>query len=934
MSPGAVHGLTQGEVRERVLAGQANTPPPAPGRTIGQILRTNVLTRFNAILGVLFVVVIIVGPPQDALFGVLLVVNTGIGVAQELRAKRELDRLAILTAARARVLRDGAVTEVSQDDIVLGDVLDLRRGDQVPVDATVVRTEGLELDEALLTGEAEPVPKHSGDTLRSGSFVDAGTGQARVTAVGGQSYAARVQAQARRFSLVRSELQQGTNQILRLVTWVMIPAGALLIISEFFRVHEPLADAVRGSAAGVSGMVPEGLVLLTSLAFAAGALRLARRNVLVSELAAIEGLARVDVLCTDKTGTLTRPGMHLVSAEALGGRPSEQIGAALAALTAADEDPNATMKAIAARYTGDPGWAVQKRVQFSSARKWSGVSFAGHGSWLLGAPGVIGPGMTGAGLTASDTASIAGYEAAGQRVLLLATASAPLDGDRLPDGVQSAAILVLAEELRRGVGESVRYLAAQGVTVKVLSGDAPRAVAAIAERAGIVVNGPPADAYELTDEQMGEAVGNADVFGRVRPAQKLAAIKALQAAGHVVAMIGDGVNDVQALKQADLGIAMGSGSDASRSVARVVLLDGTFAGIPPMLDEARRVIANIERVSRLFVAKTVYAAVIAVVVGIAGIAYPFFPRHLTVVSALTIGVPGFFLALAPGAPRARSGFTRRLLAFAVPAGAAAASAALGSYLLARTADGIEGEAASSAAMLALLAVGLWILGLVAGRTALGATLVVTMAACVIPLFAVPLLRNIFAVRLPPGDVLLQVAAMAAAAIAALTLWRRACPPSWRPRLGKSRAARPRSARRDVRRLQAHQVVFSPGAIRFGGEAVGMPEPGALKRVADAAGVGELRLRLLERQVIAERLPGLRRQVVRGLVKHQAPDRQQLVGLVGGEVEVMRDAGPHAGVGVEEAVHPVLVPGEDHHQVVPVVLHHLHQDVDALLAVVP
>jgi len=468
--------------------------------------------------------------------------------------------------------------------------------------------------------------------------------------------------------------------------------------------------------------------------------------------------------------------MHLVSAEVLDGQSSERVGAALAALTSADEDQNATMKAIAARYTEDPGWAVRKRVQFSSARKWSGVSFAGHGSWLLGAPSVIGPsvigpGATGTGLTADVTAAIAGYEAAGQRVLLLATASAPLDGDRLPDGVEPAALLVLAEELRPDVGESVRYLAGQGVTVKVLSGDAPRAVAAIAEQAGVTVSGQPVDAYQLTDEQMGEAIENADVFGRVRPAQKLAAIKALQAAGHVVAMIGDGVNDVQALKQADLGIAMGSGSDASRSVARVVLLDGTFAGIPRMLDEARRVIANIERVSRLFVTKTVYAAIIAVVVGIAGIAYPFYPRHLTVVSALTIGVPGFFLALAPGAPRARSGFTRRLLAFAVPAGVAAAAAALGSYLLARTADGIEGQAASSAAMLALLAVGLWVLGVAAGRTVLGITLVVTMAACVVPLFAVPLSRDIFAVRLPPGDVLLQVAAMAAAAIAALTLWR-------------------------------------------------------------------------------------------------------------------------------------------------------------------
>jgi cation-transporting ATPase E len=281
-----------------ILAGEVNTPPPAPGRTIAHILRANVLTRFNAILGVLFVVVMIVGPPQDALFGVVLAVNTGIGVAQELRAKRALDKLAILTAARARVLREGVLTEISQDEVVLDDVLDMRRGDQVPVDAAIVRARGLELDEALLTGEAEPVPKRPGETVLSGSFVVAGTGRARVTAVGGQSYAVRLQAQARRFSLIRSELQQGTNQILRLVTWVMIPAGILLVISEFFRSHRPLADAVRGSAAGVSAMVPEGLVLLTSIAFAAGALRLARRRVLVSELAAIEGLAWADVLCT------------------------------------------------------------------------------------------------------------------------------------------------------------------------------------------------------------------------------------------------------------------------------------------------------------------------------------------------------------------------------------------------------------------------------------------------------------------------------------------------------------------------------------------------------------------------------------------------------------------------------------------------------------
>ena len=762
-------GLTQAEVRERVAAGQVNTPPPAPGRTIGQILRANVLTRFNAILGVLFVLVMIVGPPQDALFGVILAVNTAIGTAQELRAKRALDRLAILTAARARVLRDGTVSEVAQDEVVLDDILDLRRGDQVPVDAAVISAEGLELDEALLTGEAEPVPKRPGDGVLSGSFVVAGTGQARVTAVAGQAYAVRLQAQARRFSLIRSELQQGTNQILRLVTWVMIPAGLLVVISEFFRSHQPFAEAVRGSAAGVTGMVPEGLVLLTSIAFAAGALRLARRRVLVTELAAIEGLARVDVLCTDKTGTLTKPGMRLAATEVLHGQPGVRIAEVLTAVTAADEDPNPTVRAIAAGCAQDPGWAVQARVPFSSARKWSGVSFAGHGTWLLGAPGVLTP-----ALPAEVAASIARHEAEGQRVLLLAAAATPLGGDRVP-AAEPAALLVFTEELRDEAGQTVRYLAEQGVTVKVLSGDAPRAVAAIARHAGIPASGDPVDASGLSNEQMAAAITGAGVFGRVRPAQKLAAVKALQAAGHVVAMIGDGVNDVQALKQADLGIAMGSGSDASRSVARVVLLDGTFAAVPQLLDEARRVIANIERVAGLFVTKTVYAAVIAVVIGAAAVPFPFYPRHLTVVSTLAIGVPGFFLALAPGAPRARPGFTRRVLAFTIPAGTAAAAATLGSYALARVADGTSTEAARTAAMLALLAVSLWVLGIVARRTAWRLVLVPAMAACLIPLLAVPLARVTFAVQLPPADLLLQVAGLVLAAIAGLTLWRRLRP---------------------------------------------------------------------------------------------------------------------------------------------------------------
>jgi cation-transporting ATPase E len=550
----------------------------------------------------------------------------------------------------------------------------------------------------------------------------------------------------------------------------MIPAGLLLVISEFFRSHQPFAEAVRGSAAGVSSMVPEGLVLLTSVAFAAGALRLARRRVLVSELAAIEGLARVDVLCTDKTGTLTRPGMRLAATEVLGGWPAARAGEALAALAATDEDPNPTMKAIAASHAGDPGWAVQARVPFSSARKWSGVSFAGHGTWLLGAPGAVG-----GDLPDGVAASMARHEAEGQRVLLLAATAAPLDGDQVPAGAEPVALLILTEELREEAAQTVGYLTGQGVTIKVLSGDAPRAVAAIAKRAGIPASGEPVDASRLTDEQMGEAIGTAGVFGRVRPAQKLAAVKALQATGHVVAMIGDGVNDVQALKQADLGIAMGSGSEASRSVARVVLLDGTFAAIPQLLDEARRVIANIGRVAGLFVTKTVYSAIIAVIVGAAAIPYPFYPRHLTIISMLAIGVPGFFLALAAGAPRARPGFTRRVLAFTIPAGIAAAAATLGSYALARDADGISAQAARTAAMLALFAVSLWVLGVVAGRAPWRISLVLAMAAFLVPLFAIPQARATFAVQLPPAGILLQVAGVVLAAIAGLTLWRRLRP---------------------------------------------------------------------------------------------------------------------------------------------------------------
>jgi cation-transporting P-type ATPase E len=772
-------GLDEAAVAERVKAGLVNAAPPAAGRSVAQIFRANVFTRFNAILGTLFVVVVVVGPPQDALFGLVLVVNTAVGVYQEMRAKRTLDRLAILTAPRARVLRDGQTRQIATSELVQDDVLDLRLGDQLAVDAAVLSADGLEIDEALLTGEAEPAVKWPGDGLLSGSFVVAGAGQARATAVGAASYAAGLQAEARRFSLVRSELQQGTTQILRWLTWVMIPAGILLLTSEFFRSHDTFEDAVRGSAAGLVAMVPEGLVLLTSLAFAMGAVRLARRRVLIQELAAIEGLARVDVLCVDKTGTLTRPGMRLIETAVVGRWPSAQIGEVVAGIAADDEAPNGTVAALAASYPTDPGWTVTARVAFSSARKWSGLTFEGQGSWLLGAPTVVG----GPRLAPDVAALVVRHEAAGRRVLLLASTVGALDmvpGDTPSDGkpppAEPAALLVLAEELRDDTAATVRYLLGQGVTIRVLSGDAPRAVAAIASKAGIPAEGDPCDASRLTDAEMAARVGSVSVFGRVRPGQKLAAVRELRQSGHVVAMIGDGVNDVQALKEADLGIAMGSGSEASRGVAQVVLLDGTFAAMPQVLAEGRRVIANIERVAQLFVTKTCYAVVIAVVIGIVGAGYPFFPRHLTLIATLTIGVPGFFLALAPDAPRAQPGFTRRVLAFALPAGVATGVAVLAADAIAYAMPGVSEQQGRTASLLAAFAMGLWVLGVVAltGTPArakpVRLALVAAMAACLAALFAIPVARTTFALTLPPPSVLAAETAVVAVAICALTFW--------------------------------------------------------------------------------------------------------------------------------------------------------------------
>ncbi len=767
-------GLTDSEVAARVAAGDVNVAPPTPGRTVGQILRANLLTRFNAILGSLFVVVAVVGPVQDGLFGIVLVTNTAIGIAQEVRAKRTLDRLAILSAPKAHVVRRGSAdrervpgtaTDLPVEALVLDDVLELRPGDQVPVDGVLRTGAGLEIDESLLTGEPEPVAKDVGDEVFSGSFVVSGSGRIEATAVGDASYAAQLQVLATRFSLVRSELQAGTNTILRLVTWVMIPAGAGLVVSQLLRSNQSLADSLRASVAGVGAMVPEGLVLLTSIAFAVGAIRLAGRRVLVQELAAIEGLARTDVLCVDKTGTLTAPEVDVDSVVVAPGRDGAEVKRSLAALAAADAAPNATMRAVANAFGDPPGWASTASVAFSSERKWSSVTFEDNGTWVLGAPSFVAP-----ELPAELSRALADHEAAGHRVVLLASSAVPPDPEAGLTDVEPEALVVLTEQLRAETVPTIAYLRSQGVTVIVLSGDAPVTVAAVATAAGIPSVGEPVDASLLAGDEaaLGVALDGATVFGRVRPEQKIAAVRALQADGHVVAMIGDGVNDVQALKQADLGLAMGSGSPSCRAVARMVLLDDSFAAVPQVLAEGRRVVANIERVANLFVTKTVYAALLAVVVAISGIPFPFFPRHLTIVSTLTIGVPGFFLALAAGAPRSTPGFVRKVLAFTVPAGTVAAAATLVVYGVARLAPHTTATQQRTAAMLELTAVALVVLVLVARPlNAFRLALVVAMGAGVVVLLAVPLARRVLDLAIPPAGVLLVAAVVFAGAVVAL-----------------------------------------------------------------------------------------------------------------------------------------------------------------------
>ena len=715
-----VSGLSTEEVAEAVSRGDVNITSKQTSRSLMDIVRANVFTLFNAIIFTAMVVVLATGSWKDAVFGVVILVNTGIGIVTELKAKRTLDRLSILVASYAMVRRGGENIEIAHKDIVLGDILWLRAGEQVPADVEVLESWGLEMDESMLTGESATVRKAKGDNVYSGSTAVSGMALTRVTAVGEHSYAAKLAAQAKVYTKTISDLSRGINTILKYMTMVVVPLCMLLVWSQMHKVGGFVEAwqtgawrvAVVSAVAGVVGMIPEGLVLLTSLNFAVAAMRLARKQTLVQELESVETLARVDCLNLDKTGTITDGGIAFVGVENLDNSGAEislqtnlQTNQALFDLSN-EENPNATGVAIM-EGLGSKGVAasqhVSNRLPFSSARKWSAVQYVQssgeRATWYMGAPEVL--------LSAIDYANtnellakVNSYAELGERVLLLAKVSSDSssvssvtetdktfgDSPTICVNAHPIALVRCSERIRDDARKTLKWFREQGVRCRVISGDNPTTVAAVAAKVGLTGDRKPAamDARKLPEDinELAKVLENVDVLGRVLPHQKKAIVQALHTQGHVVAMTGDGVNDTLALKEADLGVAMGNAAPAAKAVAQVVLVDSRFSHLPDVVARGRQVMANMERVAGLFLVKTVYSALISAGVVLLALHFPYLPRHITYIGSLTIGIPAFLLALAPNTRRYIPGFLKRVVRFAVPSGFAIAASVLATAVIA------------------------------------------------------------------------------------------------------------------------------------------------------------------------------------------------------------------------------------------------------------
>jgi cation-transporting ATPase E len=748
-------GLTEAEAAGRLAARGPLREPPS-SRSYASIVRANVLTVFNLILLVFGVLTLAFGAWQDALFLGILVFNSAIGIVQEIRAKLALDRLSALVAARATVVRDGQPRRLAVEQVVVGDLVALGPGDQLVADGALASADGLLLDESILTGESSPVARRPGDKVRSGSFVAEGAGTYEVAAVGPDSYAAQVTGVARAFRHPRSPLERALNRLLFVLVGLIVPLGALSGYALWER-QTQLSTAVTTAVAEVVTLVPEGLILLASLTFAVSALRMARRGALAQQLNATESLASVDVICFDKTGTLTEPRLQVLELVPAPGTAPDSLARALARYAAAAPSRNATLSAIAEAYPSAPETPALQ-VPFSSARRWGAAAFDGR-LFVLGAPELFPLG---------ELADEAALEAAkGRRVVAFGSGKVPPDTEHVPPDLSLQGLVVLAERLRPQARETVEFLQSQGVELKVLSGDRPETVDAIALDVGIRGAGQPLSGDNLpTDPSaLRELLGQKAVVGRISPEGKRRIVEALRDGGRYVAMIGDGVNDVPALKASRLAIAQGSGTQMAKSVADVVLVNGDFGAVPAMVAEGRQLLRNLQRVSKLFLTKSAFAMFLILSIGLTPTAYPLLPRHLTLAASVTIGIPAFFLALAPSSgPFRPVGFLREVARFAVPAGTAAGLGVLAAYLFALNVVNLPLIEARTVAVTVLVVIGLYlIVALEASggrRSAAVVSLSVAMAAVYAGVMLLPWSRHFFQLS-PPSPTIFMIAATGA-----------------------------------------------------------------------------------------------------------------------------------------------------------------------------
>ncbi|WP_394884884.1 cation-translocating P-type ATPase [Clostridium butyricum] len=735
-------GLNDEQVNIRIKEGKVNYVPKAPARTFGQILRANLFTSFNAINVVLAVIIILAGSPKNAIFVGVILVNTLIGVAQELRAKDILEKLSVISMAQAKVLRNGEINEIPIDNIVLDDVLYLETGMQVLADAEVIENNGLEVDESMLTGESDAIGKREGDALLSGSFIVAGECYARVNKVGKETYSSSLAEEAKQFKITNSELQSAINKIFKVLLWIIIPLTILLTVTQLRVPDATWQSAAIGTVSGIIGMIPEGLVLLTSATFIVSIIKLSKFDTLVQELCATEVLARVDVLCLDKTGTLTQGDLKLSEIKVIGDTDKLEVDRALAALVHNLPSKNPTQKAILDKYKEyDQNLKCIDKIPFSSKRKWGGLTFEGDlGSWILGAPEVI------LGKEYVFIKNMVEEEAKkGKRVLLLAKFHGEELSDSLLGKIESIALLLIEDIIREAAPDVLDYFNKQGVEVKIISGDSPVTVSEVARRAGVQSWNKYVDARELPedDNEFKNLIKDTTVFGRVTPHQKKKIVTALQEMDHTVAMTGDGVNDVLALKASDCGIAMANGSDATKAVAQLVLMKSDFSALPKVLEEGRKQINNLERVSELFLSKTIYSILLAFVCSVMFLPYPILPIQLSLVGSCAIGIPAFFLAMLPSTGGVKKGFLTRVITVSIPNGIILAGFTVGTFLIS-LALGVGMQQSRTLALLMFAGISMVILFRVAKPlTNFKAVLCLSMFGIMILAFITPIGRYIF-----------------------------------------------------------------------------------------------------------------------------------------------------------------------------------------------